>query len=183
MVGRRTDLDVVEPIDFANGWEHQLRERAVADGLLQWHRAIDYFVYRPGFWGEVAPLAAGRASFDNWLLGRALELGARLVDATPVVLAVHQNHDYSHIDGGLATIQSGPESTRNMELAGGYSKLTYVNDATHFLTPRLLLPAVAPRYLRQRWHRFSTTSELVRLFRHYKLGVRLKLGRLLRLSR
>ena len=183
MVGRRTDLDLVGPLDFGVGWEQQLRERAAAEGVLQWHRAIDYFVYRRGFWGDVAPLVVGRASFDNWLLGRALELGAALVDATPVVLAVHQNHDYGHIEGGLATIQSGPESERNMELAGGYSKLTYVNDATHFLTPRFLLPALAPRYLRQRWHRFSTTSELVRLVRHYKLGVRLKLARILKSTR
>jgi hypothetical protein len=182
VVGRRTDLDVRESLDFSDGWEPRLRERAVRDGVLQWQRAIDYFVFPRGLWGEIPPLAAGRASFDNWLLGRALQLGAPLVDATPVVLAVHQNHDYSHVAGGRASVYSGAEADRNMELAGGYANLTYVHDATHFLSRRLLLPAVAPRYLRQRWTRYSASSEAVRLTRHVALGVRLKLGRLLRLT-
>jgi hypothetical protein len=182
VVGRRTDLDLRTPIDFSDGWEPRLRGQAVQDGVLQWQRAIDYFVFSRGLWGELPPLAAGRASFDNWLLGRALELGVPLVDATPVVLAVHQNHDYSHVAGGRAAVYSGREADRNMELAGGYANLTYVHDATHVLTRRLLAPALAPRYLRQRWERYSASSDAVRLARHAALGLRIKLRRLLRLT-
>jgi hypothetical protein len=178
MVGRRTDLGVAGPIDFGAGWDALLRERAVREGRLHSHDAIDYFVFRPGLWPEIPPLAVGRASFDNWLVRRARDLGAAVVDATPVVLAVHQDHGYGHVPGGEAEVYSGPEADRNMELAGGAAKLFFIHDATHVLTRQLLLPALAPRYLKHRWWRYARTSPHVSLARHVALGVRLRLKRL-----
>ena len=182
MVGRRTDLDIREAIDFAGAWEPQLRELALQKGSLSTQDTIDYFVFPRGLWPEFPPLAVGRAAFDNWLLGRALQLKAPLVDATGVVLAVHQNHDYSHVAGGHSSVYKGSDAKRNRELAGGQANLRYIHDATHFLTPRLFLPALAPRYLEQRWARYSTSSDTARVARHVALGVRIKLRRLLRLA-
>ena len=179
MVGRRTDLDVGAPIDFSEGWDARLRSRAAREGRLQSHEAIDYFVFRPGVFGEIPPLAVGRASFDNWLIRRARDVGAAVVDATPVVLAVHQNHGYDHVAGGKAEVYSGAEADRNMELAGGASKLFFIHDSTHMLTRRMLLAALAPRYLRHRWWRYSRTSRTVAATRRITLGVRLRLKRLL----
>lgn len=179
MIGRRTDLAVAAPLDFDDGWEARLRARAAREGRLHSHEAIDYFVFRAGLFGEIPPLAVGRASFDNWLIRRARDVGAAVVDATPVVLAVHQDHDYGHVAGGEAEVYSGAEADRNMELAGGASKLFFIHDATHVLTRRALVPALAPRYVRHRWWRYSRTSRAVALARHVALGVRLKLKRLL----
>jgi hypothetical protein len=178
MVGQRTDIDLAEPLDFGDGWEKWLRDRSAREGTLQSHRAIDYFVYRAGLWGEIPPLAVGRASFDNWLLRRARETGAMVVDATPVVTAVHQNHDYDHVAGGAAEVYSGPEADRNMELAGGFDKLLFIHDATHVLTRRLLLPALAPRYLGQRWRRLSGSTVELPFRRRVVLWARLRLRRL-----
>jgi hypothetical protein len=182
MVGQRTDLDVTGRLDLTEGWEARLRERAAREGSLNSHVAIDYFVFRRGLWGEIPPLAVGRASFDNWLLRRALDMGAALVDATPVVTAVHQNHGYDHVPGGAPEVYSGAEADRNMELAGGAPKLSFIHDSTHMLTRRFLLPAVAPRYLRQRWRRYSRTSRYVHFGERVAIGLRLRLARLLRLS-
>lgn len=180
MVGQRTDLDIAERLGFGEGWELRLRERAAREGALQSHRAIDYFVYSPGLWGEIPPLAVGRASFDNWLLRRARDLRVPVVDATPVVTAVHQNHHYDHVAGGAAEVYSGAEADRNMALAGGASKLFFIYDATHVLTQWALVPAVAPRYLGQRWQRFSASSASVVLARRVMLGARLRLRRAFR---
>jgi hypothetical protein len=179
MVGRRTDLAIAERLDFGDGWDARLRERAVREGRLHSHEGIDYFVFRAGLFGDIPPLAVGRASFDNWLLRRARDVGAAVVDATPVVLAVHQDHDYGHVAGGEAEVYSGAEADRNMELAGGPAKLLFIHDATHVLGRRALLPALASRYLRHRWWRYSRTSRAVALARHVALAVRLKLRRLL----
>jgi hypothetical protein len=178
MVGRRTDLDIAGRLDFGEGWEARLRDRAAREGRLHSHEAIDYFVFRAGLWDEIPPLAVGRASFDNWLVRQARDLGAAVVDATPVVLAVHQDHDYGHVRGGEAEVYSGPEADRNMELAGGAAKLFFIHDATHVLTRRLLLPALAPRYLGHRWWRYARTSPHVDLARRVALGTRLRLKRL-----
>jgi hypothetical protein len=175
MVGRRTDLGIVEGLDFAEGWEERLRRRALGEGQLHSHEAIDYFVFRRGLWSHIPPLAVGRASFDNWLLRTARESGAAVVDATPVVLAIHQDHDYAHVSGGEAEVYSGPEADRNMELAGGAEKLLFIHDATHVLTRPMLLPALAPRYLRHRWWRYSRKSPHVQLARRILLGLRLRL--------
>lgn len=179
MVGRRIDLDVTGALDFADGWEPLLRDRALREGNLNSHVAIDYFVFRPGLWGEIPPLAVGRASFDNWLLRRALDAGAALIDATPVVTAVHQNHPYDHVPGGAPEVYAGPEANRNMKLAGGFDKLYFIHDATHVLTPRLLLPAVAPRYLLQRWRRWSRWTPELSFPRRALLWARLRMRRLL----
>ena len=178
MVGRRTDLGIVDRLDFGEGWEARLRDRALHEGRLHSHEAIDYFVFRRGLWGEIPPLAVGRASFDNWLVRRARDAGAAVVDATPSVLAIHQDHDYAHVSGGVDEVYSGPEADRNMELAGGAEKLLFIHDATHVLTRPVLLPALAPRYLRHRWWRYSRTSPRVRLARRIILGLRLRLKRL-----
>lgn len=161
LVGQRTDLDVDGFVDFANGWDGALRRRAAKEGVLHGTKGIDYFVYRRGFWADaVPPFALGRTAWDCWLLHHARSTHAALVDATAVVTAVHQNHDYSHVAGGAAEVWSGEEAARNFELAGGLQNLRFIDDATHVLTPNRLLPAVTRPYLSRRWERFLQFNRL-----------------------
>ena len=55
-----------------------------------------------------------------------------IVEATHDVLAVHQNHDYSHLSGGLKDCFVGPEGQRNQELYG-LEQLLGILDSTHLL--------------------------------------------------
>ena len=69
------------------------------------------------------------------MIWKARNLGASVVDSTSVVMAVHQNHDYSyHPDGFLGTLQ-GEEAMENRRLAGGKWRLYTMLEATHRLGP------------------------------------------------
>lgn len=94
--------------------------------------AMDWFVFTPGLFGDVPPFAIGRACFDNWLVWKARRDGI-VVDATHDVRAIHQPHGYDHVDGGKDEAYYGVEAARNLELAGGKSRLYTLYDASHVL--------------------------------------------------
>jgi hypothetical protein len=140
LVGQRWDLDVMVPLDFSNDWDVKLRSSLERHGQLHGHSGLDYFVYPKGFWGAVPPFAIGRLGWDNWLLYRARALGATLIDATEVVTAVHQNHDYQpEIAASLDTLDH-PEMKRNLMLADGCGYAGSLAAATHRLTRGGLIP-------------------------------------------
>jgi hypothetical protein len=56
-----------------------------------------------------------------------------VVDATHDVRAIHQPHGYEHVDGGMDEAYYGEEAARNLELAGGKSRLYTLHDASHVL--------------------------------------------------
>ena len=135
MVGRRTDLDVTEALDFGPGWEGRLRERAMTEGKLLPPWASDYFVYPKGLFTDVPPFAMGRLAYDNWFLFNALRSGFALVDVTSVLLAVHQNHGYGSLGTGEG-LRKSPEARRNMKLEMRQEKTHHsfsIKDVTHRL--------------------------------------------------
>ncbi len=135
MVGQRTDLDIAQPIDFSNSaWERRLREEARASGILRTPTLIDYFAFTKGLYADLLPLALGRGGWDNWLIWRARSRKASVIDASSAVLAVHQNHDYSHHPDGSKGVWSGAEAQRNRELIGPWYHKHTIEDATHRLT-------------------------------------------------
>jgi hypothetical protein len=57
-----------------------------------------------------------------------------VIDCTPSVMIVHQNHDYSHLPGGKPHYDH-PDTNENIRLAGGQAAVRYtILDATHQLT-------------------------------------------------
>jgi hypothetical protein len=136
MVGQRTDLDITQPIDFSNSdWERRLREEARASGVPRPYTFIDYFAFSKGLYADLLPLALGRGGWDNWLIWRARSCKATVIDVSSAVLAVHQNHDYSHHPDGSKGVWNGPEAQRNRELIGLWYHKHTIEDASHHLTP------------------------------------------------
>ncbi len=136
LVGHRWNLDVKEILEFKPDWEEKLRSQVKKFATLAGASAIDFFVFPRGLLGEIPPFAIGRPLWDNWMLYRARALSVPLIDATPVVMAVHQNHDYSHHPhGGL---WKGDEQLANAKLAGSAAHAYSLFDATHLLTPQKL---------------------------------------------
>jgi hypothetical protein len=136
MVGRRWDLNLDAPWNFSvAGWQQDLADRARHANVLRPPTFIDYFVFTRGLTEGLLPLAIGRGFWDNYLVWRARSRGAAVVDATRVVTAVHQNHDYAHNVTGVANSWAGPESIRNREMVGGWWHRYTIEDATHRLTP------------------------------------------------
>ena len=134
LVAHRWNLDVSDAFDFKPDWEEELRRKVRTRGELGGPSSIDLFAFTRGVMGEIPPFALGRPRWDNWMLYRARSLRLPLIDATPVVMAVHQNHDYSHHPQGWHGTRHGDEAVANEMLAGG-AYFTLI-DATHLLTPR-----------------------------------------------
>lgn len=166
MVGRRTDLDIKEEINFQNDWAEALRGRAVREGKLQIARSIDYFAFSRGLYPAMPPLAIGRFWWDNWLLWKARSLHAAVVDATREVLIIHQNHDYSHTNYGPSKeeLMASEECILNARLTcadsadydeGFFWRYAYtIDDATHKLTAGGLKSN--PRRLWKQFKRYSS---------------------------
>jgi hypothetical protein len=133
MVGECWDLDLGELLAFDRPmWEDNLKALVRRSGKRRGPFSIDYFVFPRGLYQQLPPFALGRPRFDQWLIWKARDLGAAVVDATPVVMAVHQNHDYSHVAGGLPPhIFPGAEGTRNQQLAGGLWHCYSIAEASH----------------------------------------------------
>jgi hypothetical protein len=70
----------------------------------------------------------------------AHQQGWQVIDGTPSVMIVHQNHDYSHLPGGKAHYNH-PETQHNMQMAGGLAHMYTVLDAPYQLIDGRLRPA------------------------------------------
>jgi hypothetical protein len=132
LIGQRWDLDVDHLLDFPTDWEQHLCSEVHARGELHAPAGSDYFVFpRPAF-TEIPSFAIGRAGWDNWMIYHARRQGWPLIDGTPSVMIVHQNHDYSHLPGGKPHYNL-EESQQNMAMAGGLAHMYMVLDAEYQL--------------------------------------------------
>ena len=147
MVGQRYNVDLGRPWDFEDPqWPERLRELAQRSGELEPPAGSDFFVFPCGCGLEdLPPFAVGRPGWDNWMIYRARQLNMPVVDATPAVTVVHQNHDYSHVPGARGPKWFGPEGDANYALLGSMRNAYTLAHATHVLEPGGLraLPAAA----------------------------------------
>lgn len=135
MVSQRWDTDITQLIDFARAdWDEQTRHAAHAHGFKQEVRFVDFFVFRKGMYRDMPPLLVGISYWDWWTVWSALSRGIPVVDCTPYVTAVHQNHGYTQYPGGKEWTHLGPLAMRSYQLAGGPDHFRWTEDATHRLT-------------------------------------------------
>jgi len=139
MVGRRWDTEITEAVAFERAdWAAEVRELALKRGRKRTAEWIDYFAFSRRLYGADMPPFVLRVFWDNWLVWKALDAGKPVVDASRAVLAVHQNHDYSHHPQGKQGVWNGEEAGRNGQLAGGWRHLRTIADATEVLPPEKL---------------------------------------------
>ena len=138
--GRRWNMDISGPIDFSvPNWQEDLKRKTLRAKGQQNKWFIDYFAFSRGFFeSDIPPLAVGRIYWDNWVLWRACHSEKPVVNLSPVVIAVHQNHDYRHHPQGREGVYGGEEAARNLELAGGLNHLGTISDAMLVLGPKRL---------------------------------------------
>lgn len=148
VVGQRWDINITEQLDLScPHWERDLRQIVAERGVLHEVTGMDYFLFHCNFWGEIPPFALGRTAWDNWLVYRARERGADVIDGTQAITAVHQNHDYAHIPGGETVAWVGLEAIQNRELAG--KGIFTLLDANWLLTSHGLVRAFTARHLQR----------------------------------
>jgi hypothetical protein len=152
VIGQRWDLEVEELLDFSPGWETRLEAMVKAGGKLHVPAGSDYFIFPSHCFTQVPDFAVGRSMWDNWMIYHALKSKWTTVDATEAVTVIHQNHDYSHLPGGLPHYRQ-PETQNNVRLAGGKRRTMYISDANRrLLNGKLSSPPFT-------WKRFFRSIE------------------------
>ena len=147
LLSQRWDLDMTESLDFSNDWANRLSSIVHRQGQLHRPAGSDFFLFPKSCYTDVPDFAIGRAGWDNWMIFKARKERWPVIDCTPSVTIVHQNHDYSHLPGGKSHHEH-PDTNENIRLAGGQAPIRYtILDSTHRLVcGKLARPKIS--YLR-----------------------------------
>jgi hypothetical protein len=151
LVSQRWDLDVTEPVPFIPGWQDRLSSMVHQKGQLHRPAGSDFFLFPRSTFQEIPDFTIGRAGWDNWMIYKARKEKWPVVDCTPSLMIVHQNHDYSHLPGGKPHYEH-PDTNVNIRLAGGPANIRYtILDATHQLVDGKLVRSkmTSPRLMRK----------------------------------
>ena len=133
LLSQRWDYDITKPINFAAGWESQLVEAVRKQNQLHRPAGSDFFLFPKACYADIPNFIIGRAGWDNWMIYKARAEKWAVIDCTPSVMIVHQNHDYSHLPGGKPHYEH-PDTNENIRLAGGQANIRYtILDSTHQL--------------------------------------------------
>src|SRR5215213_1101778 len=148
LLSQRWDLAITQPIEFSEGWQNRLSSMVHRQGTLHRPAGSDFFLFPKSCYIDVPNFTIGRAGWDNWMIYKARKEKWSVIDCTPSVMIVHQNHDYSHLPGGKPHYEH-PDTNENIRLAGGEANIRYtILDATHqlFANGKLVRPKMS--YLR-----------------------------------
>ncbi|MBM3181669.1 MAG: hypothetical protein FJZ86_15160 [Chloroflexi bacterium] len=133
LLSQRWDLDITQPIEFTEGWQNRLSSIVHRQGSLHRPAGSDFFLFPKFCYQDIPNLAIGRAGWDNWMIYKARQKKWPVIDCSPSVMIVHQNHDYSHLPDGKSHYDH-PDTNENIRLAGGHAAIRYtILDSTHQL--------------------------------------------------
>ena len=122
LAGRRWDLEVTTPIDFGDGWPERLKQDTLTRGRLHELSGSDYFLFPRKVYKSIPNFTIGRAGWDNWMIYHAVTQPWPAINASALIMIVHQDHDYAHLPGGAAHYKV-EETFENVDLAGGYKHM------------------------------------------------------------
>jgi hypothetical protein len=139
LLSQRWDLDVTAPLDFSGDWSCGLRSMVNGQGQLHRPAGSDFFLFPKSCYTDIPNFIIGRAGWDNWMIYKARKENWAVIDCTPSVMIVHQNHDYAHLPDGKPHYEH-PETNENIRLAGGQANVRYtILDASHQLVDGKLI--------------------------------------------
>lgn len=178
LLGRRWDLDLATEFDFSPGWDKRLWSEIQNRGKLHAPLGSDYFIYPRDLLTDIPDFTIGRSGWDNWIIYHAMQEGWTVLDASPSLRIVHQNHDYSHLPGNRPPYKL-PETKQNITLAGGEENMLTIMDMDYQLvageirpSPLTLLRLVrrlevslTPKDSRKKGIRWSLTRQVRKLRR------------------
>ncbi len=133
LTGSRWEFNIKTKLKFQSGWQKRFKAKVESEGNQAKVGPTDYFVFTPKINFKIPDLAVGRTFWDSWLIFRAKQLEIPVIDATQVIWAVHQSHDYSHA-GGWNKVWLGAEAQSNKKLIGDRRKYFNCIDADYMLT-------------------------------------------------
>ncbi|WP_424094395.1 glycosyltransferase family 2 protein [Moorena producens] len=135
ITGRRWNLDLSKSIEFQSPtWEDTMCQQVNQTGCLGADDAKDYFIFPKNLFPTIPKFAVGRGYWDTWMVTTAAMRGYPIVDASEVVMAVHQNHSYGHLIGGKNEAHMGKEAQQNKTIGNVQGQGT-IADSTWQLKP------------------------------------------------
>ena len=150
LLSQRWDYDISGPLEFGAGWEEGLRGSVREQNRLHRPAGSDFFLFPRDCYRDIPAFIIGRAGWDNWMIYKARKEKWPVIDCTPSVMIVHQNHDYSHLPGGRPHYDH-PDTDENIRLAGGRAATRFtIVDSSHQLADGKL---VRPRLTSARFER------------------------------
>src|SRR3990172_10091286 len=93
LLSQRWDYDITTPLEFTEGWESRLGESVRKQNQLPRPAGSDFFLFPKSCYQDIPDFTIGRAGWDNWMIYKARKEGWSVIDCTPSVMIVHQNHD------------------------------------------------------------------------------------------
>ena len=150
LLSQRWDYDITSAIDIAPGWESQLRESVRKQNQLHRPTGSDFFLFPKSCYTDLPDFAIGRAGWDNWMIYKARKEKWAVIDCTPSLMIVHQNHDYSHLPDAKPHYDH-PETNVNIKLAGGQAvtRYTLLDTTQQLIEGKLVRPKLTqPRLAR-----------------------------------
>jgi hypothetical protein len=143
VVGETWNVDVTADYSTLDERTAERARRELSSGgtvrLPNW---VDFFVFPTGSIGSLPPFTVGRPGWDNWKIHRARSRRIPVVDISPSVRVVHQQHDYRHVPNARGARWEGPEGDRNLDLPGVRLRSDFsLRESTHLLTPAGLVAA------------------------------------------
>lgn len=137
-------------------------------GRLHPPTAGDLLIFPKKFLKNVPTFIIGRAMYDNWIYYQARIQNVPLIDATPLITIIHQNHEYNtpNWNWKSTTSKQHPEFLHNLKLAGGYAYAFTLQDATHtFSTSGLKSIPLTKKQLMRKLYTFPAFhTQLVPIF-------------------
>ena len=155
LLSQRWDYDITSQLDFAAGWESGLRESVRKQNQLHRPAGSDFFLFPKSCYTDIPAFIIGRAGWDNWMIYKARAEKWPVIDCTPSMMIVHQNHDYSHLPEGKSHYDH-PDTNENIRLAGGQAAIRYtILDSTHQLADgKLVRPKMTSLRFTRRFELF-----------------------------
>jgi hypothetical protein len=98
LLSQRWDLDMSAPIDFSGDWIHGLRSTVNGQGQLHRPAGSDFFLFPKNYYQDIPAFIIGLAGWDNWMIYKAHAEKWPVIDCTPSVMIVHQNHGLRGLD-------------------------------------------------------------------------------------
>jgi len=137
MVGKRWDVEMTVSLDTSKiGWRQELFSYAKVNYTVQNFPGMDYFIFPKKMILDMPSFVVGRSGWDNWMVYNARRLEIPVIDASPMVKVIHQNHSYNHVPHQKGKEWDGPESKENLNLIRRRQMYLWkLADADWILTP------------------------------------------------
>ncbi|MBL4838085.1 MAG: hypothetical protein JKY34_10955 [Kordiimonadaceae bacterium] len=131
VTARRRNIPVGEVLEL-HSCENRINTLDQQYGSWDQPNAIDMFLFSRGLFDHIPDFAIGRASWDNWLLWKAQDRGAKIIDVSLDAALLHPIHGYASSGSQWGQLMHSSAAQKNREIAEG-DGLTLNNAVSHVM--------------------------------------------------